>query len=275
MSIRMIAVDMDGTFLKSDKSYNRARFLKQYQALKQRGIRFVAASGNPLYTLRQYFPEIQNEIAYVAENGAYVVDGQSQLNYSAIAPALLAELIADLKVDYAANLILCGQDCAYIGAEVPASSLPKLNVYLKNLKRVDDLAQLDVPICKITLNNTPENEQAVRALLAQHPAVLAQKLSMVSSGFGFIDLILPGHHKAFGLGFLQQRFAIQADEILAMGDNYNDLQMIQHVGYGFAMANAVDALKQVAKYHCASNDDEAVLDVIDWVLEGKEDWSFR
>lgn len=275
MSVRMIAVDMDGTFLKSDKTYNRSRFLKQYQALKQRGIHFVTASGNPLYTLRHYFSEIQNEIGYVAENGAYVVDGQTEVHYSVIEETVLAELIADLNVDYAANLILCSRDCAYIGPAVPESSLPKLNLYFKHLKRVDDLSQIKQAICTATLNNDPDNEQAVHTYLNSHPFVQQQKMSIVSSGFGFFDIILPGHHKAFGLNFLKQRWHIQDSEILAIGDNHNDLQMIEQAGYGFAMSNAVDALKQVADYHCASNDQDGVLDVIDWVLDGAGVWAIK
>ena len=98
-------------------------------------------------------------------------------------------------------------------------------------------------------------------------------MNIVSSGFGFIDLILPNKHKAFGLSFLQKKWGITDAEMLTIGDNYNDLQMVQQAGYGFAMANAVPALKQVAKYQTKSNDEEGVLDVIDWVLAGKQDWS--
>ena len=58
MTVKIIAVDMDGTFLNEEKQYNKARFLKQYQQLQQRGIHFVVASGNELSTLKNYFPEL-------------------------------------------------------------------------------------------------------------------------------------------------------------------------------------------------------------------------
>lgn len=69
MAVKLIAVDMDGTFLSDAKTYNRARFLAQYAELKARGIRFVVASGNQFYQLQSFFPEIADEIAFVAENG--------------------------------------------------------------------------------------------------------------------------------------------------------------------------------------------------------------
>lgn len=51
MSIKLIAVDMDGTFLSDAKTYNRPRFLAQYQRMRQQNIRFVVASGNQYYQL--------------------------------------------------------------------------------------------------------------------------------------------------------------------------------------------------------------------------------
>ena len=63
MSIKLIAVDMDGTFLSDQKTYNRERFMAQYQQMKAQGIRFVVASGNQYYQLISFFPEIANEIA--------------------------------------------------------------------------------------------------------------------------------------------------------------------------------------------------------------------
>lgn len=272
MSVKLIAVDMDSTFLKTDKTYHKTRFLKQYAELKQRGIHFVAASGNPLYTLQQYFPEIGKEIAYVAENGAYVMQGGNELNFSAFDQRLLCDIIHDLDVDFAASMILCGKTNGYIGAELPESSLAKIGLYFKKLERVNQLATLDAPICKLTLNTDPDDEAAALQLLSSKPYVQQQLVHVVSSGFGFIDLILPNQHKAFGLSFLQQLWNVTNAEMLTIGDNYNDIAMVQQAGYGFAMANAVPALKKVARYHAKSNDEEGVLDVIDWVLSDIEHW---
>lgn len=56
MSIKLIAVDMDGTFLSDQKTYNRERFMAQYRQMKEQGIRFVVASGNQYYQLISFFP---------------------------------------------------------------------------------------------------------------------------------------------------------------------------------------------------------------------------
>ncbi|MFQ7300461.1 MAG: HAD-IIB family hydrolase [Beduini sp.] len=79
MSIKIIAVDMDGTFLTHDNQYDKERFMKQYTKMKEEGIRFVVASGNQYYQLRSFFPEIQKELTFIAENGAFIVDQDQEL----------------------------------------------------------------------------------------------------------------------------------------------------------------------------------------------------
>lgn len=59
MSVKLIAVDMDGTFLSDAKTYNRPRFLAQYARMKAQGIRFVVASGNQFYQLISFFRRLR------------------------------------------------------------------------------------------------------------------------------------------------------------------------------------------------------------------------
>lgn len=61
------------------KAVQQSTFLKQYEQLKQNNIHFVVASGNQLAKLIIYFPEISHEIAFIAENGAHVVDAGQEI----------------------------------------------------------------------------------------------------------------------------------------------------------------------------------------------------
>jgi len=74
MTVKVIVTDMDGTFLDDAKAYDRGRFLSQFRALQARGIEFVVASGNQFYQLISFFPEIKDQISFVAENGALVYE---------------------------------------------------------------------------------------------------------------------------------------------------------------------------------------------------------
>ncbi|WP_163505180.1 HAD hydrolase family protein, partial [Escherichia coli] len=74
-------------------------------------------------------------------------------------------------------------------------------------------------------------------------------------------LIIPGVHKANGLRILQERWGIDNHEVVAFGDSGNDIEMLQHAGFGFAMANAKAEVKAVASHHAPHNNEEGVLHI--------------
>lgn len=268
MSIRLIAVDMDGTFLDANKKYNQQRFLAQYQKLKQKNIHFVVASGNPLYTLQAYFPEIAHDLAFVAENGAYIVNQDQDVYYRSFDSHALEAMLAILLPEFGQRLILCAKDCAYIQHDVSEEILKKLKIYFKNIKKVEDLTKVQAPILKVTVSVIEQDHDLVK-FLNQHEQI-TDNTKVVSSGFGFIDMIIPQQHKAFGLSLLQDLWNVSDAEILAIGDNYNDIEMLKKAKYSVAMDNAVDEVKKLARYIARDNNQEGVLDVLDIVLQDEQ-----
>lgn len=113
MSIKLIAVDMDGTFLSDAKTYNRQRFLAQYQRMREQDIRFVVASGNQYYQLISFFPEVANEIAFVAENGGWVVSAGDDVFNCQIPKAHFNTVIDHLQTLTDIEIIACGKRSAY------------------------------------------------------------------------------------------------------------------------------------------------------------------
>ncbi|RJE68870.1 hydrolase [Acinetobacter sp. JS678] len=267
MTIKILAVDMDGTFLNSKKQYNKARFLKQYEQLKQNNIHFVVASGNQLAKLITYFPEISHEIAFIAENGAHVVDAGQEIAFAHLSQQQYIEILKAIDPTYTSTMVICGKQSAYVHNSMNAEDYAKVARYFEKLTVIDDFYALDDLVCKITFT-AQENESFAIFEHFQKKSFVADKVLVpVSSGFGFIDLILPDQHKAHGLKLLLQKWQVESDQVVAIGDNNNDIQMIKAVGYGFAVENAVEALKAVAPYTTVSNEHEGALDVIDLVLQ--------
>lgn len=73
-NIKLVAIDMDGTFARSDYTYDIPRFKAILSRMKEVGAQLVVASGNQYYQLRSLFPDDHNELSFVAENGALVKD---------------------------------------------------------------------------------------------------------------------------------------------------------------------------------------------------------
>ena len=113
MSVKLIAVDMDGTFLSDAKTYNRPRFLAQYARMKAQGIRFVVASGNQYYQLISFFPEIAHEISFVAENGGWVVSEGEDVFNGELSKAHFETVASVLNDVPGIEIIACGKSSTY------------------------------------------------------------------------------------------------------------------------------------------------------------------
>lgn len=83
--IKLMATDMDGSFLRDDMTYDEAQFALLYQQLQLRGVRFVIASGNQYFQLKSFFKDYP-EMIYLAENGAYIRDADHVYALNAFQP---------------------------------------------------------------------------------------------------------------------------------------------------------------------------------------------
>ena len=234
MSIKLIAVDMDGTFLSDAKTYNRPRFLAQYQRMREQNIRFVVASGNQYYQLISFFPEIAHQIAFVAENGGWVVSGNEDVFNCQLPVHHFNAVVDHLQTLPNIEIIACGKRSAYTLNRYNDALKTVAAKYYHRLELVDDFNHLDDTILKFGLN-VPDS--LIPEIQPKLHAALGDMVTAVATGYGSIDLIIPGVHKANGLRILQQRWGIEDHEVVAFGDSGNDIEMLQHAGFGFAMAN--------------------------------------
>lgn len=263
MSIKLIAVDMDGTFLNDQMNFDRKRFSAQYAQLKKYGIKFVVASGNQYYQLISFFPEIADEIAFVAENGAYIVNENTEVFCAAISNEECNKVLKTLLPIPYLDIIVCGKNGAYLLSSSDKSFFTTMSKYYRRLEVIDDFTQVTEPAFKFAIT-LPNEELASFMKFIEHE--LVGIVTPVSSGHGSIDLIIPGIHKANGIQLLQKVWGIADKEVVTFGDGGNDIEMLQQAGFSYAMANAPDSIKKAAKYEAESNNHYGVLNVIDKIL---------
>lgn len=267
MNIKMIAVDMDGTFLNDQGKYNQKRFNQLFQQMKDQKIDFVVASGNQYTQLKSFFPEIHHEMSFVSENGALIIEKGQEIFSENIPLHLVTDTLELLEALPDVSIILCGKQSAYI---LDTSEEPFIQIaqrFYHKLKMVPHFSEVDDQILKVTLGF----EQTKTNQLIQHfRKVLKPGLTPVSSSDGTLDIIRRGTHKANGLKKLVEEETVQPDELMVFGDGGNDIEMLQLAKYSFAMDNANDEIKKVAAYVAPSNNDEGVLEVIErYVTHGE------
>lgn len=263
MTVKLIAVDMDGTFLDSRMRFDKRRFFEQYQKMKEQGIRFVVASGNQYYQLKSFFGEIQDELSYVAENGALVMEQGEEVFSVAVPEKDIRLILEELVLHEQLSVVLCGRKSAYVLNSVSNQFYERINKYYHRLQRVATFSEVEDRILKFALAVPEEETDEMRTLLH---ARIGAYITPVSSGHGSVDLIVPGFHKAHGIQLLQERWDIADEETMAFGDSPNDIEMLRHVQYSFAMANAREEVKQVARFHAPHHNQSGVLEIIDQCL---------
>lgn len=255
--IKLAAVDIDGTFVRSDYTYDVPRFQRVLSRMKAVGCHFVVASGNQYYQLRDLFPGCDRELSFVAENGAFVKDGE-ELVFAADMPKATVDFVIDVCEEYPeVSNVLCGLESAYCQrGRVSQEFFDLTGVYYHRLKWVDSFKAVNDRILKFAPTVPEEKTDFYYNLFC---VKLKGKVEPATSGHGSIDLIVPGCHKASGLRRLVERWGITLEQCAAFGDGGNDIEMLRFCGHSYAMDNAPEDVKSAAKYVCPSNEEDGVL----------------
>lgn len=263
--IKLVAVDVDGTFVRSDYSYDVPRFQRILHKMKEAGCHFVVASGNQYYQLRDLFPGYDEELSFVAENGAFVKD-QKELVFTADIPKETVDEVIDVCREYPEiQNVVCGLNSAYCERRsVDQAFFDLTKIYYHHLEWVNDFKDIQDQILKFAPTVPEERTYDYYDMFRER---LSGKIEPTTSGHGSVDLILPSCHKASGLKRLVKRWNISPDQCAAFGDGGNDIEMLQYCGYSFAMDNASQDVKDAAKHVCPSNNEDGVLVTLDRLFE--------
>lgn len=267
LTIKLIATDIDGTFLNDQHDYAIDRFNDLLSGMIQQNIHFAIASGNHYGHLLDIFAEKSAIKTFMAENGALIMDGEtvvSETNLPHNTIAALLKILTDDPYLQPDSIRLSGQHGSYLNRTDPSATDPKTRYFFSNLQLVDDIASVTDTIYKVNLA-WAHNQLKAKAdyLNAKFPG----QLYATASGFGSIDVVPAGIDKGVGLQALEDYWELSPAEVAAFGDNYNDLEMLRRAKYGYAMRNAAPAIRQAAP--CVTrldNNHSGVLDTIETIL---------
>ncbi|HLT51050.1 MAG TPA: HAD family hydrolase [Arenibacter sp.] len=258
--VRMVVTDMDGTLLNSDHEVSD-KFLAQFQELKKRDIKFVAASGRQYFSIIEKLDSIKEDIIVVAENGAYVRKQEKEILVTPLNRDTIQEVLGLLKGVEGVHTVLCGKENAYINGESEAFEA-KLREYYSEYTVVDDLVAFDGEILKIALYHFQSSEQHIYPIVKH----LESRLKVKVSGENWLDLSEMNANKGYALQKLQEQYGIGKQETMVFGDYNNDLEMLAMGHFSYAMANAHQNVMAAANYRTVSNDDLGVEKVLDQLL---------
>lgn len=251
--IKLIATDMDGTFLCSDHS-QPTEFEEILQALNNNHIIFAVASGRPYLSLLKAFENKHNDILFIAENGAHVVFEGKELAAHTFGHLTVDNLILITRQIPNAYSVLCTTEGAFVESNDPAF-IHELEQYFAKYTIVSDLTQIQKRIIKYTVCDLAGAEQN------SYPHFLKfdDKIQISVAGLVWLDMMPKGVNKGAAIKEIQASFHISEKETMAFGDYLNDIEMMQSAYYSYAMENSHPDLFQVARFKTASNDNNGVI----------------
>lgn len=259
--IKLIAVDMDGTLLDSQKRMPKD-IVPVVRALKEKGVRFVIASGRQAAMIKRDVGELAGELTYIVENGAVIMEGDKQLFADPLCKEDVYRVTKRMLGEKAIHGVLCRPTCAVIAENTPEVFKQNVRMYYASILIVPDLLeaceQYD-DVCKIAFFDEGD------AGAHEYPIIdslFSDTLCVTLSGYSWVDVMRPGTHKGKGMRTLQRMLGITPEECMAFGDYNNDIEMLEAVSESYAMENALDSLKAIAKYIAPSNDEDGVMRVI-------------
>lgn len=265
--IKAIAVDKDGTFLNSKHTYDYDYFERLFTEIKRQNIQFIVASGNQYAQLQSFFPGKNNDITYVAENGAVTYFNDKLLNSHHFDITLIENVVNFLEQDYSIkNIILSGVKTSYLRHDAPQEFKEYVKLYYKDITYVDNFDDLKHDkIVKVAMHIA--DETLLSNIVNDLSARFGQNVRSVTSGFDSLDLLVPHVNKGEAIKELLTEWNIAENELLAFGDANNDIEMLRLTPHSYAMESCSPELAEIAHHRAPSNDESGVLQVISKYLD--------
>ncbi|MGN1401380.1 MAG: Cof-type HAD-IIB family hydrolase [Bacillus sp. (in: firmicutes)] len=250
--IKLIATDLDGTFLNDDNQFPDD-FSDVFDMLREQGIVFGAASGRQYYNLLSRFDGFHKDMLFIAENGTYVVYKGQELYSNTLDRETAYELVKIGRGIPDCHIVLCGKNYAYVESDQP-EVLKEVDKYYAKRKIVDDLLEIEDDFLKVTILDFEGAEHNSNRYFDAY----RDRLQITVGGFIWLDIMNAGANKGIAISKIQEHLNITKEETMVFGDYLNDLEMMDSAHYSYAMANAHDKVKEAARFQAKSNNEAGV-----------------
>jgi len=272
MAVRLIALDIDGTLLDSRWQVPEANRLAIAEAAR-RGIEVALVTGRRYDFAMPVARELDAPITMIVNNGALVRshDGTTHLRY--LLPAKIARQVLELTRpwrDGAALIFDRLRENQLMLEVIDPSDTLRYSYYSRNLQFIGVAKPLESSLTEdpiqVMFSGPVEEMRKAEMLLREAPFAAEYTLAMTvyeSKDFAMIDVLNPTSTKGVALAEWAALRGIAREDVLAIGDNHNDLEMLAYAGIPVVMGNGVSALKNFGWHQTTSNDEAGVAAAIE------------
>lgn len=272
MGVRLLALDIDGTLL-NGRSEITPRVRAALEAARAQNIRIVLVTGRRFRSARPVVQELGLGVPLISHNGALTKDVMT-LETSGYHPFNADTAREVIRIGRACRVdIICCDDPDGLGVMVMENISPEnrtlqfyLHKYRDSVVQVDDLlAHVDHDPIQIMFSGRCDPMDEFEAHLREQ---MGQQLQLFRTRYRagdltILDALSPTASKAAGLASVAESLGIAPKEIMAVGDNHNDLPMLRYAGIGVVMGNAEEELRGAGFALTSSNEEDGVAEAIE------------
>lgn len=275
MEIKIVATDMDGTLLDPRGQLDLPRLEKILDKLDQRGVRFVIATGNEVHRMRQLLGHLAERVVLVVANGARIFENNELLQAQTWDDAMVDRALGHFKGrECQDQFVVTAMNGGFVKKGTVFTELDKFmtpEMIEKLYQRMNFVNEFDSNLFGGVLKmSMVVGEERSDSVLQEINDLFDGHVRAVSSGYGCIDILQDGIHKAWGLEELLRRWNLKPEQIMAFGDSENDIEMLELAGVSYAMENAEEAVKRVVTKVAPPNSQAGVYKVLEnWLERGE------
>ncbi|MGX7031529.1 Cof-type HAD-IIB family hydrolase [Vagococcus zengguangii] len=270
--IKLIAIDLDGTLLNSDKKVSDEN-KQAIAAAKAKGVKVMLCTGRPLKSVLPLLEELN-----LMDEGDYSITLNGGLIQSNHDGHVLSEIVLDgtrvqdvyqltSSLDLTLDVISRG---TVLRATPTSKNHPSVYHELNKVLTFDEK-----PVVDFTAHDhvnkmvcTSFDPDYLTEQMKKIPTEYFECYNIVRSGSYLFEFVEKTVSKAAGMAQLGRMLMIDQSEMMALGDEENDASMIEYAGLGVAMGNATEQIKQLAQFETKTNDEHGVAYAINkFVLE--------
>ena len=257
---KLIAIDLDGTLLADDLTVSPAT-VKAIQQAVEMGTVVTIATGRMFSSAQQFAKQLGINVPLITYQGALIMDvGEKETIYARPITPDIARKLVEISTEKNLHLQVYQDDILYGAVE--------------NEKLIDYAAGVKVPytvepdLLKLAEKGFTkalfiENPETIDGLQEELKALFGNRAHIAKSKPHFLEVTHPEANKGLALLHLAETLGIKKSEIIGIGDNHNDKELIETAGLGVAMGNAVQEMKDIADYVSLTNNEDGVKHVIE------------
>lgn len=263
MDIKLLAIDMDGTLLYS-KHEITSRVKEAVIAASNKGIKVVLSTGR-IYASARYYTRLMGiETPIITCNGALIKE-ENRVMYTCPFPReSMLHALSKLE-EYNDIYYQMYTEKTYYAKE----ENEMVNQYFNWNENQKEEDRITIKIMDNPMKMLDEPEDLLKMFILKgrdedrfnqfiREMNSVQGVYCVSSMTDSVDVINTDVNKGNALSYLAKEYGIKRNQVMAIGDNYNDLEMLQFAGLGVAMGNAEEFVKKKADYITKSNLEDGV-----------------